>query len=310
MTLVEANKYSQDKMYNKIVEEVLRVSPLLNKTPHEEIEGNALSVDYEDEDNMSDAEFIAVNDVVPESVGQNLQKTFSLTTLIGDAKVNKLLAKTRSNKIDIWADQIKKKAKAIAHKWEQAMIYGGATGTNEFNGLHSSSILVAGQTVELATGSVGAALSTTKLDELCDLVSIGGPPDLLIMNRKILRRLSLYLRTIGSYRTERDQFGRYWAYWQDVPIAVSDYLLQTEAVVGTSYSDSTGGLTSSIFCVRFGTGDGLCGIQSGSIVTEKMGQMERYDASLVRLKWYCGLALYQSKAIAAITGVTDAAVSA
>jgi hypothetical protein len=309
MTLAESAKYSQEKMYPKVVEEILKTSPLLNKVPFIEVNGTALRVDYEDESNPSTVAFYGANEQIAGSEGLLLQKDFALTRLIGDAQVDNLLLKSRSNPIDIMAEQVRLKSKALAHKFEDCTVYGG-TG-NEFNGLHSSSILATAQTIKLGSVATGAALQIEHLDRAMDLVSVGGPPDLIVMNRNILRRLSAYLRTVGSYQSERDEYGNLWVSWQGVPIAASDFITQTEAIAtDATYSAKTGGVTSTVFVLRLGAGDGLCGIQSGSIKTEKFGNLENFDGSKVRLKWYCGVALFQWKAIAAITGITDAAVTA
>ena len=311
MTLAESAKYSQEYLYPKVVEEILKVSPILTKIPFVEVRGTALRVDYEDESNPSTVNFYGPNEQIVGGEGLLLQRDFSLTRLIGDAQVDNLLRKSRSNPIDIMAEQLKLKSKAMAHKFEKTLIYGGTPLTNEFNGLHSSSILVAGQTVKLGTVATGAPLTTTALDQMLDLVAVGGMPDVIVMNRNILRRLSAYLRTLGSHQSERDEYGNLWTSWQGVPIAASDFITQLEAIATDATYDSTGvGVTSTVFALRFGAGDGLVGIQSGSIATEKFGNLENFDGTKIRLKWYCGMALYQSKAIAAITGVTDAAVSA
>jgi hypothetical protein len=311
MTLTESAKYTQSKLYQKIVEEIVKASPIMTKLPFIEVPGTSLTVNYEDVDTPTGVDFYGVNDTITESTGGILQKTFSLTKLIGDAEVDNFIKKSRSNIFDIWAEQIKLKAKAMAHKMEQTLIYGGASGSNEFNGLHSSTLMPAAQRVHAGSSSTGDGLTTTQLDELCDLVSVGGAgPDLIIMNRKILRRLSQYLRTVGSYQTTRDEWGNLWHYWQDVPIMPSDFLLQTETISGSTYALPTTGACSSVFAMRFGAGDGLCGIQSGGLHTEKFDKLERKDASLVRMLWYVGLALFQSEAVARIDGILDEAITA
>jgi hypothetical protein len=311
MTLAQSAYYTTTKLYPKIVEEILGVSPLQKLLPHEEIVGTDLSVTYEDTANPSTAGFYGVNDTIAENTGGVAQTTFGLTTLIGDAEVNELVAKTRSNVIDVWQAQIKMKSKAIARAYEKCLIYGTGSGNNEFKGLHSSSILTAAQTIEKASGSTAAAMTIADLDKAVDLVAVGGQPDLILCNRNLRRRITAYLRTVGSYQTERDKYGNNWEVWNGIPIVVSDFITQTEGYTGGSYSATAASSSAtSLFVIRLGSGDGLCGIQNGGITIEPPRPMENKDSKKLRIKWYCGLALYQQEAIAAITGISDAAVTA
>jgi hypothetical protein len=308
LTLTEAQTLSQNKLVKGIVEELIKESPLLARYPFVTLNGNALAINREDVDNMGSVGFHPIGGVWTESSAEFSQVTFALKVLGGDCDVDNLIQASMSNINDQMAAQVKIKTKLMAHEFEDCAIYGDASNSNEFDGLHA--LVASGMQVHAGSSSTGAALTLAKLDELVDMV-VGGKPDLLLMNKNIRRRLTAYLRTVGSYTTGRDEFGRTWAMWgDDIPIISTDWITQTETISDGAYSAKTGGNTSSIFAIRFGEGDGLCGIQNGSIQTEYWDKLEQKDASRTRIKWYVGQALYSTTAVARLDGITDEAMSA
>jgi len=308
LTLGEAQSINQNLLHKGIVEEMINESPLVKRLPFVTVTGNAIQINREDASNTGSVGFKAVGDVIPESSAQFTPVTASLTTLIGDCDVPNLVQQSMSNVNDMMAAQVKIKSKLMANAYETACIYGDDSNTNEFDGLHNL-IDATNMAVHMGSSSTGAALTLRKLDELMDKIR-GGKPDMLLVNRTVRRNLSAYLRTVGSYMTERDKYGDLWLFWQDVPIVVSDFITQTETISSGAYSAKTGGATTSIFAIRFGEGDGLCGIQNGGMQTEFWERLEEKDAQRTRIKWYCGLALYSTKAVARLDGITDATVTA
>lgn len=307
LTIEQAAVLSTNKIVKGITMEILKVSPMLTKLPFLPLSGNALQITRESATGQPTVAFRQVGGVWTESSGTVDTTTAVLKILGGDADVDNFLKQTLSNENDQMAVQLKMKSKAMAKEWEETMIYGVASGSNEFDGLHA--LMPSTQEIPLGTSATGAPLTTNAMDRLVDAI-LGGKPDMILMNKQIRRRFSEYLRGVGSYQTQRDAYGNYFVMWNEVPIMVSDYLLQTETIATNVYSAPTGGATSTVFAVRFGEGDGLVGIQNGGITTEVFPKLETKDASRVRIKWYCGTALFQTTAIACITGVTDAAVSA
>jgi len=308
VTLTEAAKLTQDMLYKGVVEEMLKATPLLQHYPFVEINGNALTVTREDVDNMGNTGFVATGGVLTSSEAKFTQKSFTLYNLYGQADVPGLIQRSQSNIMDQMAAQVSIKSKLLGYDFEDRAYYGVAATDEGFDGLHTLVALSSSQMVHMGTGGVGAPLTIAMLDELYDLVE-GGAPDIIVMNKKIRRRLSEKLRDSASYMTERDAYGNYFNVWNEVPIIATDHLLQTEDISGTTYSTPTGGLTSSIFAIRFGEGDGLCGIQNGGIRTEVFDKLEQYDAARTRLMWYVGQALYGTKALARLDGVTNAAMA-
>jgi hypothetical protein len=305
ITLAESAYLSQNKLVKGIIEEVLYTSPLMTKLPFINVTGNALAINREDADNMGSADFYAVDGTWVETSAAFSQATYSLTTLGGDVDVNNLIRQSRSNINDQMAAQVKVKTKKMTHTFEDQMIY--STNAQGFSGLHS--LVASAMQINQGSSSTGAALSLLNLDKAVDYVSVLGTPSFILMNKTINRYLSSYLRTVGSYTTERDDYGHYFTMWQGIPIVTTDWITQTETISGGAYAAKTGGACSSIFVVLTGEEEGLVGIQNGSIQTQVWDSLETKDASRTRIKWYVGTALFSTKAIARIDGVTAATVT-
>lgn len=87
-----------------------------------------------------------------------------------------------------------------------------------------------------------------------------------------------------------------------IPILRNDYLPGNETL-GTST-----GVCCSVYAVRMNEADGLHGIYGGAaagIRVEDIGTVQNKDATRTRLKWYCGLALKSTKAVARLQGITN-----
>jgi len=309
VTLAQSAVLSKDTMVKGIVQELIKAEPVFAKLPFQEIVGNALAFNREDVNNMGSVEWRSINGTWTENTAGFTPVTYGLKILGGDADVDNFILKTRSNISDQMAVQVKIKSKVMAHQFADTLVYGVSTNSNEFDGFHQMLAALSSQHVHAGSGAAGGPLSTNLLDQLVDLVT-AGDVDFILMNKAIRRRLSQYLRTVGSFQTERNEFGNYWVMWNEIPILATDFLTQTETISGDAFAAKTGGATSSVFAVHLGEGTGVCGIQNGGIETEVWEKLETKDASRTRIKWYPGLALYATKAIARIDGVTDAPVTA
>ena len=306
LSLVESAQLSQNQLVPGIVEEMVKVSPLLQKLPFVEIIGNALAINREDPNDMGSVAFRSIDGVWTPSEAGFSQETFSLYTLGEDCDVPSLIQKTRSNVNDQMAAQIAIKSKLMAYAFEDRAVYGVKATDTGFDGWHAW--VASGQQVHAGSSTTGAALTIALLDELMDKVR--PKPDAIFMNLEIRRRLSQYLRTVGSYNTDRDDYGNYFLVWNETPIYATEHILQTETISSSAYALPTTGACSSVFAVRFGEGDGVCGIQSGGIETEFFEKLENKDAKRTRIKWYCGQALHSTLALSRLDGVTNVAVTA
>jgi hypothetical protein len=154
-----------------------------------------------------------------------------------------------------------------------------------------------GQVVSMGTN--GGTLTLAKLDELVDTVR-GGKPDLLLMSRRSRRTLNEIARASGGFlEADRDEFGQMLQFYDGIPIGICDFIDDAQTV-GTSDDCST------IFAMQFGEG-ALSGLTApGGLTVERVGSLETKDASRIRVKWYAGLALFNTVKLAKLTGVRAA----
>ena len=304
MTLTEAAKLSNDMLLHGVVETIIKESPILRRLPFIEIVGNGLT--YNQENALPTIDFYDVGDDWNESTPTFTQRTANLKIMGGDADVDNFLKATRSNVQDLEAAIVELKAKALKDKFEETFIYGNATTSpKQFDGLRKLiDTGTAGDQV-IAMGAAGATLTLDKLDELIDSVK-GGKPDILLMSRRSRRKINALIRASGaSIITERDTFGNFIELWDGIPIAVSDYILDTHVVAASVETATTGGTCSTIYAFQMGEG-ALAGLTApGHITVERIGSIESKDASRTRIKWYVSLALFSAIKAAALIGVQD-----
>ena len=158
----------------------------------------------------------------------------------------------------------------------------------------------------MGSGSSPAALSIASLRNMIRLVK-PGKPDYLIMNRTMRDALSAYAeRSQSPIRYELAQFGARVMTFDDIPILIDDWITNTETISGSAYVNSypatTNGTATSIFGVKFGEGK-LVGCQNGGITVKDLGDLETKDATRVRIKWYCSMALMNMLSSAVLDGI-------
>ena len=97
-------------------------------------------------------------------------------------------------------------------------------------------------------------------------------------------------------RPARDQFGGMGQYYHGIPIGINDYISDAQTA-GTSRDAST------VYAMQFGEG-ALAGLLAPSgLSVNRVGALESKDATCLRVKWYAGLALFNTLALAKLTGV-------
>jgi hypothetical protein len=310
MTLVESAKLTNDYLVAGVIATIVKDNPIMERLPFIDIVGSALT--YNRENALPTAAFYDVGDTWAEDTPTYSQVTAALKILGGDADVDQFIQQTRSNINDQEATAIELKAKAVRHTFENRFFYGDTSAfTKEFDGLHSVNLIPLTQQVHMGTTTTGAPLDLIKLDQAIDLVK-PGRPDLMVMTRAVRRRITQHSRASGYHFTvSRDEMGRQIEMYGEVPMVISDFLLQTETVSGTPsvYTLPTTGATSTLFLMQFGEGLGICGAQNGPITVVRLGELETKDASRTRIKWYVSLLNYGTLSASLVDGITDAAVT-
>lgn len=304
-TLTEYAKLSNDALAAGVIETIIKESPLIQHLPWIEIVGNALT--YNRESTLPTAEWHAVNDDWTTSPAVTFsQLTATLKILGQNADVDAYVKQTRSNIQDIEAAIIQLTAKAIRNELEDKFIYGNdATDANQFDGLRELIDTDAASDQVIAAGASGATLTLAMLDQLIDAVK-GGKPDLLLMSRRSRRKINALARAAGSnLEVGTGKLGEFVQLYNGIPIAVSDFILDTHTVSSSLETITTGSTCSTIYALQFGEG-AVCGLTSpGGLTVEPIGAMETKDASRTRIKWYVSLADFSQVKRAALIGVKD-----
>jgi HK97 family phage major capsid protein len=291
LTLAEAAKLSNDIVLQGVIETIVQESPILQTLPFIEITGNGLT--YNRENTNPSATFFDVGDTWTEGTPTFTQITTPLKIIGGDADIDNYLLQTRSNVQDLQAAVVRLRAKAVQQKFEDTFINGDtAVDAKSFDGIDK--LTIGGQS--LTMGVNGATLTLAKLDELVDAVK-GGPPALILMSKRSRRTLNSLARASGSIlQTQMNEFGQMVAFYDGVPVAVSDYISDAKTV-GSSSDCST------IYALQLGEG-AVAGLTSpGGLQVETVGSLETKDATRTRVKWYVALALFNTIKVAKLIGV-------
>jgi len=325
--LANAQKLTMDMKMAGVIEEIIKEGGLLPRLPGLTVRGK--SVVYVREKTIPSGNFIAIDGALtPQAVVDYDEVTVGLKIMECTIDLDHFIVDTYPTINDLRAQGLSSARKGLSHALEDAVLYASLAVANQFDGLHR---LIGTQTDPKAqvihngtAGSAGArgtpnALSLAKLDELIDLVK--PKPDILLVNRQLGRRLSQAIRSTatlvgGNIEFGIDQFGVRIVQYSGIPVVVTDFLTQTEqlAVEGKAFDGKTGGTSATVFAVRFGLpGDGgVCLLTGGGEVfqSKSIPQLEARLAGREILYTYVAMALGSTKAAAAMTGVSDAAVGA
>lgn len=305
VTLAESAKLAQDQLVSGVIENVITVNEIYQMLPFQGISGNALG--YNRENVLGDVQTAAVGGPVTAKAATTFTYvTSSLTTIIGDAEVNGLIQATRSEDNDQTATQIASKAKSAGRKYQDQMVNGDGTGSN-MTGLLT--LCPAGQKVAAGNNAAnGANLSFDDLDALIDLVTDkDGQVDYLMMNSRTRRAYLALLRGLGG-TSPGDVYtmanGKQLPAYRGIPIFRNDWI-PINQVKGSATNATT------VFAGTFDDGSqqhgiaGLTAANEAGIKVKDVGEKEDADERIHRVVWYCGLALFSEKGIAALTGVIN-----
>jgi hypothetical protein len=303
VTLAESAKLAQDELVAGVIENIITVNRMFDVLPFDSIDGNSLA--YNRENALGDVQMLGVGGTVTAKAAATFTKVNSnLTTIIGDAEVNGLIQATRSGDgNDQTAVQIASKAKSAGRQYQDQLVNGTGVGDN-MTGLLA--LCDAGQKV--ATGANGGALSFAFLDELLDLVTDkDGTVDYIAMHARTIRSYKALLRALGGASVNEVvelPSGQEVPAYSMVPIFRNDYL-PINQVKGTGSAQTT------ILAGTFDDGSrthgiaGLTAANASGIQVVPVGEKEAADEFIWRVKWYCGLALFSLKGLAAADGITN-----
>lgn len=302
VTLAESAKLAQDDLVAGVIENVITVNQMFELLPFDGIDGNSLA--YNRENVLGDVQMLGVGGTITAKAAATFTKVNSnLTSIIGDAEVNGLIQATRSNVTDQEATQVASKAKSAGRQYQDQLINGDGTG-DEFSGL----LTLCASSQKAATGNNGSNLSFEIMDELLDLVlDKDGVVDYMAFPARTIRAYKALLRGLGGASIddmyELPSGARVIAY-SNVPIFRNDW-------IPVDQSKGSSSNTTSIFAGTLDDGSrthgiaGLTAANSAGIVVEDVGIHQSRDETITRVKWYCGLALFNEKGLALADGIRN-----
>lgn len=316
LTLEESAKLSNEQLARGVMETFVQESPILDRIPFMEIQGNAYT--YTSENTLPGVAFRAVNEAYPESTGTVKQTTERLFILGGDADVDRFIQQTRSNLNDQRAEQTTMKVKALSYEYQNTF-FNGDTDTNVkgFNGLKKR--LTGKQVLDADTNGLPVLGETNKdihkffdkLDELCAAVDgLNGSNGALYTNAAIIAKIRSAARHVSAdVFVQDDVAGKRSVKWNGIPILDAGSTPAGKAVLGLDETQGSASNTASIYAVRFAQGEGdtgVIGLTNGGVTVQDLGQLQEKAAYRTRIEFYTGLALFGAKGAARLKGVLNA----
>ena len=277
LTLTEASKLIQNPLQRGVVETFARTSPVLERLPFMDVNGNAYS--YNVEQTLPGIAFRDYNTSYTESTGVVNPHTEKLYIMGGISSVDRALVKTQGSVNNIRAIHDNMKAKAAALTFTAKFFNGdNTTAATEFDGLKER---LTGDQALTYTG----ALTLDKVDELIDGV-IGGPTALFMS--KATRRTVNALRRAAGQATEvvSDSFGRQIDAYAGIPIGVIEEDKDGAAILADG----------EIYAIRMGVQEYVSGLQAGGMEVIDLGLNRTQYETLI--EWICGIAVFHPKAAA------------
>lgn len=295
---VEAQKLSNDNLRAGVIENIITADQLFGLVPFIPVNGRTYR--YNREATLGTATFVDTDDTITNDSATFDEITEDLKRLIGDTDVDDFLQRTHSDTTDQASTQIAKKAKTIGRTYADKLINGDESGNpKEFNGLIK--LCPAGQSFLVDTN--GAPLAFDHLDQLMDLVKIGGQL-LFVMNSRTRRAYVNLVRNLNGTQPEAVNMpgivGPMTAY-RGIPILRNDYIpIDQTAGSGTALT--------TVFLVALDEDEGLAGLVAQAMLgieVKDVGPVQDKDANRWRLKWYVSLALHSELAMACATGISN-----
>ena len=309
LTLAQSAVLSENDLQRGVVETFVQESPVLDRIPLMDIQGNAYA--YNEEGTLPGVEFRAVNSAYAESTGTVNQRTESLVILGGDADVDTFIVQTRGNLNDQRATQTAMKVKAAAYKYQDAFINGDvAVDANSFDGLKKR--LTGAQVIASATNGIGPVAGGHDFFDALDnlIAAVAGGPDALYTNATIRARIMSSARRLGGadFMNEALTNKRVPTY-NGIPLLDIGTKADGTAIIPMTETQGTSTDAGSIYAVKFGLGEGdqaVTGLTNGGVQVKDLGEIDAKPVFRTRIEFFCGLGIFGGKAAARLTGVRAA----
>lgn len=308
VTLLQAAEMAngRDEVKRGAIIELFAEPDLLRVLPFLDIQGGAYS--YIQEGQLPGVAFRGINESYTTTSGVVNPQVERLRIAGGDLDVDKSLLKTHGP--GVRSTQEAMKVKALALYLAGKIINGDSElDAREFDGLRKR--IIGDQKIAAGNTSGGDALSLTVLDEAIDQVD--GATH-LVMSKKMRNRLSAASRqtgVAGFITWDKDDFGRRIAFYNDLPILVTDYDDKNQQVIAFNEACPGGGATVGTSIYVLSVGDtGVVGLQNGVMEVTDLNEVQDKPVLRTRVEWLISLAVLNGRAAARVWGIKDAAVVA
>ena len=313
-TLSEYAKLANDLVLSGVYENVITASELAPHLQFMPFAGNSLV--YNRENALPTSAVHAVGDTWSDTEPTYTKKTAQLKIVGVQSPLDRYALQTRGNVQSQEAVLFSLMAKSLSRKIEDLIITGEPEATaTEFEGLDSlcrseTRMMAMDDGVVDGPGAAETELTIDRLDAMIDQIE-EGPPDALIMNKAMRRKLSSILRSSGSGVTldRIEMFGRQVRLYNEIPIIINDYITNSE-----QYNDATtwpSSTATSIFAVKFGEEkQGYTIIHNGPVLKpdiQRLGIKESANENLYRMVVYIQAVAFSAKMIAGLGGIDSSA---
>ena len=309
VTLAQAALLSTDDLQRGVIETFVQASPVLDRLPLMQIEGNAYA--YNKEATLPGVAFRSVNEAYVESTGTVVQASESLVILGGDADVDRFIVQTRGNLNDQRATQTAMKVKAASYKFQDTFFNGDvAVDPKGFDGLKKR--LAGAQVIDAATNGLGpVSAGHDFLDRLDALIAavpgLAGGNGAIYANAAVMGRITSTLRRLGGADfIKEDITGKRVLTYNGVPVLDPGATAAGVQILPQNETQGSSSAASSIYAVKFGQDEGdqaVTGLTNGGVSARDLGEVDDKPVFRTRVEFYCGLATFGGKAAARLRGV-------
>jgi hypothetical protein len=322
LTLTEYQKLDKDLVMQGLYDFILKAdSGFLSKCAVNTIKGNGIK--YNVKTARAGISYQDPMDDVPETQPTFTQRSASVYVAIKDSMLSKF-AKAVNGTQDPNTLILKSDMEDFSDAVNKMMIVGQTTTTGNTKQPKGMLQLLAeieseatvdldslNNTQVIANHATSGALTLDNLDILIDAVD---KPNFLMMSKRSRRKINILARASGSVlKVDQDGFGRFFDMYATMPIwinpnipdnvkdndgssvlAIADYVQATTRAATVDNSP--------IFCGRNADENGFVINQVEPMSQEDLGTSQKKDATVRRLKWYHGFAIYDKYSLAVLIG--------
>jgi len=306
LTINDYAKQSTDPLRKGILMNLLRYSDVLGILPFENVEAlESVAIRWQ---NLPDVAFRKINAGYTEGSGDTEQIVEAVKGLGGDVDIDRVFELVKNVIEDPKVTQTRMKVKSMGYTFNYYFMQGSPTvDADGFYGLyHRVDNLPSRQ--KFAIGSAGTPFDVTAstanehkfVDAFHKLNALVGGANAFFCNFDMRLGVGSVLRRLNLLDVTKDQFDREVFSFLGAPVI--DIGLKadqsTEIITDTEDPGDGGADTTSITAVRFGTDDGLIGIQLNELNPYWVGgedhELEAKPVRRLRIDWWAGLAGYGS----------------